>query len=191
MVLETEATKKLLFGISSDAIVGVVATLLGTILGWFLSVIQNYGRLVVYIKSWEESYVRGAGVFDERTEDIRDAKRYIFDLEIEVYNNSHVPKIARDICVVFTKKKRFHKNKLLLRCTPNDQATAHHAGGGTQYNKVAAKNVAPNEIITLTLHHGFIQEDNPFTFREQANRVYLEYKDAKNHINRILIKKLA
>ena len=188
--MENETTQALIRGISSDAIVGVVATLLGTVLGWLLGLLQNRGRLVAFIGSWKEAFTCGSGVFDGKAESIQEAKCYSFDLVIELYNSSHLPRIARDICIVYTCKAGRIRKKELLRCTPKDKATAHQAGGGTRYDQVSAINIGPNEIVTLTLHQGFTRNGDSLEFREKADMVFFEYRDARNHTHRKLISKL-
>ena len=77
--MEHETAKSIPSGISSDAIVGIIGTLLGTILGWLLSVIQNQGRMKIYIKSWEETFIRtGGGMLDREITDIDGANYYSY-----------------------------------------------------------------------------------------------------------------
>ena len=48
-----------------EAMVGVIGTILGTVLGWFLNSISNRGKIKLFVSSWENEFRWGYNVFSQ------------------------------------------------------------------------------------------------------------------------------
>ena len=126
---------------------------------------------------------------DREITDIDEANFYYYTLSVEVYNDSGKPRILREISIDYAKKTCF-REKMVMKSTPDDATTSYHSAGAIRYEKIVARNINPNEIITLELRCGFAKEANGLSLRKEANRVYFVYRDARNRQHKKLIRKL-
>ena len=84
------------------AIIGVVGTLLGTILGWLLSVLSNKGKVSVYLSSWTETFRhKDKEGFMINSASESQAEYFEYECSLDIYNSSSDTKILRDIKIVF------------------------------------------------------------------------------------------
>lgn len=167
--------------IGTDAFWGIIGTLLGTILGWLLNELTNKGRLHFYLKSWEASMdcIDGQGGY-AHCKDRSEIQFFTYNLCLEIYNSSNKPRIIRSLDIAFCKGK-----KSLIKQTPENDSTGKSFGSISLYKKVGATNIPANEVITLVMHGNYNTDQADFSVCEQADNVYLEYKNEHNRIKRI------
>lgn len=169
--------------ISGDAILGIVGTILGTVLGWVLNSLSKKGGLQFYIKSWKENFYRK----DEKDVcshncDIGEANSYSYNCFIEIFNSSGTQKIIRDIKIVFYKK-----NKELLSDVPQYDPTRSVPAPLTLYDNIIAYNIPSKQVVTIKLNNDW--KIDKIDFYNSFDRVYLTYRNERNHIKKVLLKK--
>lgn len=171
---------------SSDAVtalIGVGATLAGTILGWLLNNFSNRGKLNIFVSSWEDKFrynKMGEMVDSSKREE---AAYYTFRVSFDLYNSSGNTKIMRNIEIVFNDGK-----KDIEKVKPDDEATKRYSHPMTFYDKVEPINIPPKVVIKLNLRDGVWNTDGKLDFVWKTKKVYLVYSDEKNKIRRKLIK---
>ena len=167
------------------AIIGVIGTLLGTILGWFLNVFSGRGKISAYLSSWDEKFEYL--VFDvmNNSNSIEQTEYFEYSCSIDIYNSSVETKILRNIRIVFCNEK-----KEILSFIPNDKSTKRFSCGRTIYENIVSQNIPPNSVINLNLSSGiWIKEFNEQEIFD-ANKIYFEYVDEKSRKRRCFIKKV-
>lgn len=171
---------------SSDvvtALIGVGATLAGTILGWLLNNFSNRGKLNIFVSSWEDRFR-----YNKMGEMVDSSKReevayYTFCVSLDLYNSSGNTKIMRNIEIVFNDGK-----KDIEKIRPDDGATKRCSQHMTFYDKVEPINISPKVVIKLNLRYGVWNTDDELDFIWKTKKVYLVYLDEKNKNRRKLIK---
>ena len=166
------------------AIIGVVGTLAGTVLGWLLNSWSNRGKLRIYVCDWKDEFTYnhiGSMVSSSSAEQ---TECYSFKTSFDVYNSSGESKIMRDIEIVFSDGKKDVRHDI-----PNDQDTMRHGNSFIHYDVIGPVNVPPKTVIKLNLRDGVRKKDDALDFIWRSKKVYLQYKDENNRQKRILIKK--
>jgi hypothetical protein len=166
-------------GYTSDmtvAIIGVVGTLLGTILGWGLSTISGYGSLKNYLVEIKEELthhnVYGAQVCD-RIEQVED---YSLTIIMDMYNSSASVKIMRNIRIIFL------NNKIkLFEMIPKDLSTERYACYGFISDDIMPINIPPKSINQLNLACYLSKRDHNFYDIIKCNKIQLSYINESNH----------
>ena len=157
------------------AAIGVIGTLLGTILGWVLNSISQMGRLSFYVSRWEhevKSNVRGV-MLQCSTKD--SAENYHYELEFDVYNSSNETKIMRDVRLSFRSK-----GIALFEDKPYDGSTVSTDGRYRHYEVVSPINIPPNSVLAVSVFGGFWKRDDAgFSSIWNVDSVVLVYKDEK------------
>lgn len=170
------------------AIIGVLGTLGGTILGWFLNNLSQSGRLNIYVSSWEEKlkFNNQRGEMEESTSK-EQTEYYEYRLSLDLYNSSGEPKIMRNIKILFMENKR-----KLFESSPKDDATKRIGHPVVFYDDVSVVNVPAKTVIKLNLHSGFWkerkQENMRFDALWKSNRIYLQYTNENNKNKSIKVK---
>ncbi len=163
-------------------IIGVVGSLVGTVLGWWLNNISKQGKLKITCSKWQESFQENPhGDFIE-TNKLDTATYFDFHATLDIYNDSADVKILRNIHVIFT-----NGNTTLFSCIPHDESTERIEPYGLVGNEVAPLNINPKSIMPLTLHSGLHKEKNNFDFLASAKEVWFVYNDENNKEKRIKI----
>lgn len=168
----------------TTALIGVGATIVGTVLGWMLNNLSNRGKLNIFVSSWEDKFQHnnsfGEMVPCSNREDVRN---YSYEVSLDLYNSSGNTKIMRNIKIVFNDgKDDIEKN------TPMDDATKKFSQPLVFYDKVGPINIPPKAVIKLNLHDGVWNENGKLDFIWKSKKIYLVYTDEKNKIRRKLIK---
>ena len=161
---------------SSDAFWGILGTVVGTLMGWLLSELSNHGRLRCFVKSWHAHL----DIVDEHGEyvtcyEFMRPEYFNYDITIEVYNSSRLPKIIRDGKIAFYKNE-----KLLLESIPRDKSRETKYVTSSTYGELLAFCVPATDVVTLDLLGNIMSDKNGFPELEKANEVYFEYKDEKS-----------
>lgn len=167
------------------AIIGVAGTLLGTILGWFLNVLSNKGKLRFYLKSWSECFLQSDSYGGQKqTTNIAEAEHHRCNVTIEIYNSSRFSKAIRDIKIVYCQGKR-----LLYSTTPDDKSTPKPSMTIPSYEKVGVRNFLGNTMVTVefVLHLPKGHTDN-WSFLKHTNKIYLQYKNERGKTKRVMLR---
>ena len=87
------------------AVLGIVGTLAGTVLGWVLNSLSQKGKLKVFVKKWEEVYQKPDKLGSFEKCNSNEAEYYNYNLSLDIYNSSRETRIMRNIQVVFMDRK--------------------------------------------------------------------------------------
>ena len=102
----------------TTALIGVGATIAGTVLGWVLNNLSNRGKLNIYVSSWEDKFQYnddiGEMVSCFKREEVQS---YTYKVSFDLYNSSGNTKIMRNIQIAFSDGKRDIEKQ-----TPQDDA---------------------------------------------------------------------
>ena len=164
------------------AIIGVIGTLLGTVLGWFLNVLSNRGKVSVYLSSWTDSFRHkdNEGFMTDSTSESQ-AEYFEFECSLDIYNSSSYTKIMRDVKIVFCDGR-----KVLFSDIPNDQKVRKTGSYGT----VMPQNIPPHTVVNIQLSSCLSIKDNNLFEIFRTNNIYLEYSKEKNKVRRVSLKKV-
>ena len=103
----------------TTALIGVGATIAGTVLGWVLNNLSNRGKLNIYVSSWEDKFQYnddiGEMVSCSKREEVQS---YTYKVSFDLYNSSGNTKIMRNVQIAFSDGKRDIEKQ-----TPQDDAT--------------------------------------------------------------------
>ena len=167
------------------AIVGVIGTLAGTVLGWLLNNISQTGKLNFHLLKWQDEFKFNSSGVLKPSSSKEETKHYSYKLSLDIYNSSGETKIMRDIEIVFANRK-----KILFSDTPKDDSTVYKTQFSWRYDDLKAINIAPKTVLTLDLHNGFwAKEDDNFSLLWKTDNVYLRYKNEKNQNKKVKINK--
>ncbi len=164
------------------ALIGVGATIAGTILGWALNNISNKGKLNFYIKSWKKSFKYCEEHFLYDSPSAEKTQCYVYCLSIEIYNSSNNTKIMRDIKLSFYDKK----NELIYDI-PLDTDTEILCSPKAHYDKVGPINISAKKIKTLNLHNEIYNKKGLPSYIWNTKNIYLVYINEKSKKKKILI----
>lgn len=168
----------------TTALIGVGATIVGTVLGWMLNTLSNRGKLNIFVSSWEENFQYnnsiGEMVSCSKREEVQN---YSYKVSFDLYNSSGNTKIMRNIQIVFNDGKGD-----IEKHTPMDDATKRFSNPLVFYDKVEPINIPPKAVIKLNLHDGVWNENEKLDFIWKSKKIFLKYTDEKNKIRRKLIK---
>ena len=166
------------------ALIGVGATLAGTVLGWFLNNLSNKGKLNIFVCTWEDSFTHNNSIGEMVPCSERETvQSYSYKVSFDLYNSSGNTKIMRNIQIVFSNGK-FDIEKQ----TPKDDATKRCSHPMVFYDDVEPINIPPKAVIKLDLHGGAWNKDGKMDFIWNSKKVCLVYTDEKNKVRRKLIK---
>ena len=168
----------------TTALIGVGATIAGTVLGWMLNNLSNRGKLNIFVSSWEDSFKYNNNIGEmvpcSKREDV---ESYSYKVSFDLYNSSGNTKIMRNIQIVFSDGKNDIEKQ-----TPKDDATKKYSHPMVFYEKVEPINIPPKAVIKLDLHDGAWDKDGKLDFIWKSKKVFLVYTDEKNKVRRKLIK---
>lgn len=167
----------------TTALIGVGATIAGTVLGWVLNNLSNRGKLNIYVSSWEDKFQYndiGEMVSCSKREEVQS---YTYKISFDLYNSSGNTKIMRNIQIAFSDGKSDIEKQ-----TPQDDATKRFLSQMVFYDDVKPINIPPKAVIKLDLHNGSWNKDGELDYIWKTKKVYLIYNDEKNKIKRIFIK---
>ena len=159
-------------------IIGVIGSLLGAIIGWWLNNISRRGKLTIYV----ENGINGEFVTEEElpSTSLEKSRYFNYKFKIEIYNSSGDTKIMRDIKIVFC-----NDSNELFATIPYDKSRMIRGNGPTINKPVELFNIQPKTAIKIDLY-GFVCSDN-LNEVIQTTSVYLTYKDEQNKPKKMLI----
>ena len=168
----------------TTALIGVGATIAGTVLGWVLNNLSNRGKLNIYVSSWEDKFQYnddiGEMVLCSKREEVQ---IYTYKVSFDLYNSSGNTKIMRNIQIAFSDGKSDIEKQ-----TPQDDATKRFSSPMVFYDDVKPINIPPKAVIKLDLHNGSWNKEGELDYIWKTKKVYLIYNDEKNKTKRIFIK---
>lgn len=170
-----------------EAIIGVIGTLVGTILGWVLNNISQRGKLNVYISQWSDDFDYNEGVTISDLNAIQQTYSYSYKLTVDVYNSSAETRIMRDIRIVFKRDKN-----VLYTITPNYKADTKTVLGGvalTSHSKISTVNVSPKSVVSYNFYNHIHNNQGATDCFWEINNIALTYRNEKDKIIVVPIKK--
>lgn len=168
----------------TTALIGVGATIAGTVLGWVLNNLSNRGKLNIFVSSWEDSFKYNNSIGEMVSCFSREeVQSYSYKVSFDLYNSSGNTKIMRNVHIVFNDGKNDIEKQ-----TPKDDATKRYINPMVYYDDVEPINIPPKAVVKLDLHNGSWDKDGELDYIWNTKKVYLVYTDEKNKPRRILIK---
>lgn len=168
------------------AILGIIGTIGGTILGWFLNNLSQKGKLDIFISSWKDEfkYYNKSGLL-VKSSSIEQTENYLYELSMDLYNSSGNTKIMRNIEIVFAKD-----NSELKISVPKDNDTEKVLNKlGITYDDIKPINIPPKSVKKITVHDNFKNKNSELNFIWETNNVFLRYVNEKNKVIVVAIKK--
>jgi len=165
------------------AILGIIGTILGTVVGWLLNNISRTGKLNVYISGWKDTFqYNKIGCMSPSTT-IEQTEYYSYELETDLYNSSADTKIMRNVEIVFMDGKHPIKTSI-----PHDDATKVHRQYFASYYDVEPINIPPKTVLKYKLVNGYNNENDGLDFIWNTTNIVLSYTNEKCKIKKIPIK---
>lgn len=164
------------------ASIGVVGTLLGTILGWALNSFSQMGKINCYVSEWQDQFLYNHEGYMVPSNSKEQTEQYIFTVTLDLYNSSQRTKIMREIEVVF-----FSGKKELQSFSPKDDSTRRSNGPVSSYDRVSPINIPPQSVIQVKLHDSACVPEIDFLW--ETDKVYLRYLNGKGKKEQILLNK--
>lgn len=167
------------------SVIGVIATLVGTILGWFLNNLSNRGKLTIFTFLWKENFRRKTSFEkkDDELSEIKEIQSYSYNTKLGIYNSSANTKIMRNIEIVFNNGKKDIKT---IKPLSND--IDYYIFSSPVYKEIEAINIPPKAIAELNLHGVLPEECEELQYTKNVKNIYMIYKDETNKTKRYLIK---
>lgn len=136
---------------------GIIGTVVGVVLGWFISFLNNYGRTSFYLNNVRISYLdsdNGGGFNDAELSDNSVFGTLIF--EFDICNTSAKSALFRNIrCLLKSNGKE--KTKTLF-----DESTYRVQNQASHYDKIEILNLSPKSIRKVNFYLHLDKEDLDF-----------------------------
>lgn len=166
------------------ALLGIVGTLGGTVLGWVLNNLSQRGKLNIYVSAWKDELEYNHNGEMVSSSSIEQTKSYSYRLKLDLYNGSGETKIMRNIEIVFA------KNKEVLYCSmPKDEATKRISHPVAFYDNVLPINIPPKAVIHIELFDWVWNDNGSLDFIWETTSVFLRYVNEKNKNVSVMINK--
>lgn len=161
------------------AVIGIIGTLAGTILGWFLNNISRRGKIKAFVVEWDERCELNDTGRMVDSPSYEEAEYYSYSITLDIYNSSSDTKIMRDFRMEFLKA-----HKVVVA----DEPLNADDKGELFYRAMGVLNVPPKSIVPLHLCGGFWRSN--FELFDEINvssKVRLSYRDDKNVDKHIMV----
>lgn len=166
------------------AIIGVLGTLAGTILGWILNSLSNKGRLKIFVSSWEDKFMHQDSCgYMAPSSSIDETEFYTYEFSLDVYNSSSESRIMRDVIVSFNDGK-----KDIEQSTPKDDSTKHGGNPLWFYRAIGPITIPPKTVVNIKLHNGSNRQNGGLDYIWKTKKVFIKYRNERNKQKRVLIK---
>lgn len=162
---------------------GIIGALLGVITTFIMTqLIRKIGKTYFYFSEWKGNFYStdNYGGYRE-VSDITKTDSYYYKFKLQIYNNSEINKVFRDIKIVF------HLQYNIVESIPNDVSKQSSSTGGTQKHELSFINVLPKQMLEFKVD-SFI-ENNLLELGE-IKEIYFVAKDYRNRKIKKLIKKI-
>ena len=154
-------------------IIGIIGTILGAIIGWFLNYMSNHlGKIDVEVNNFRDK--------------LNKSNQYGYIFKLFLYNTSAKPQYIRDLQVVFCDKYNCEllKSKPCIgKYTFNTLCDVMEAKKG-QSSVIYINGYAPYEIELAD----FINKDS-YKCLKHSDRIFLLYKDHRKKIKKVYLRK--
>jgi hypothetical protein len=129
------------------ATIGVVGTLLGVTLGYFLNLFKSSGKLKIYINSVTITYSErdNQGGMVSKEKKTSNSERATVLLDLDIYNSASEYRIMREIMLRI--ESNDHKKTVILR----DESTRRAGSYMIKIDDLKVITIAPKAIINLNL----------------------------------------
>lgn len=166
-----------------EAMVGVIGTILGTVLGWFLNSISNRGKIKLFISSWENEF-RCRNEYGDMVKPPAPEKveYYSCSFALDIYNSSGEPKIMRNIQLAYNNGKSD-----VIKHIPQDEDSRRNSSGLIRYDDIMPLTIPAKSVFQIHLRDGFWHQSTEFPSLWNVEKVYLLYTDENNKEKRTLI----
>ena len=162
----------------SEAIIGVIGTLLGTILGWILGRI-DFGRLrISFDNTTYEFSVPGSMCYIPGVKS-NEIYLYKFSTTMQLFNGSNTNRVVRTVQMIFNDGKQ----DLLLIDADNDD-TKRYATHAIFYDKMDIANIPEHTGVDLKMHICTGDIDNIL----KTKKIFIQYKNQNLKTKRIFLK---
>lgn len=170
------------------ALIGVGATIAGTILGWMLNVISNFGKLNIYISSWKDEFTKHDIGKDVPAKNKDEVEHYGYKCMLDIYNSSAETKIMRNTRVVFLNGKTE-----LKKFIPLDDSTRikNNMCYAVSYDNLGVLNIPAKSVVSISFHNWIWYNDTKgatLDFLWNAKSIYIKYEDEKNKTKKVKVK---
>lgn len=166
------------------ALLGILGTLGGTVLGWVLNNLSQHGKLNIFISSWKDKFEYNETGCMTLSSSIEQTEDYSYNVSFDLYNSSGETKIMRNIEIIFSNGKEE------LYCSiPKDDSTKRISSPYIHYEDILPINIPPKSIMHIELHNWLSKSDGTLDNIWNTTHIYLKYINEKNRKKKILIRK--
>lgn len=149
------------------ALIGIGATIAGTVLGWILNNLSNKGKLNIYVSSCKVNFLKsdlmGGMIKCYNKSEVEEFKYFAL---CDLYNSSANQKIMRDIKICFSDGK---KDLKVFNCN-------------------VILNIPAKTVCNKSFSDIIFSKNVNIDFIWKTKKIYLVYTNEKNKTKRILIK---
>lgn len=155
------------------AIISVIGTLSGVLLGVLLNKIFSSGRLKIFQNDFEISYFESdnVGGFIRKDKFTTKTEHANINFELDFYNSSSEPKIARNIFFLMENKQTKIRSKIY------DLDTQRLSDGRNIRDELETINIPPKAVLNFKLAVYILKENLHLV---KKSRMYMHYKNSKN-----------
>lgn len=152
---------------------GLIGALLGVTITLVTTHFLKHGKLIIYPIELKANFSKYEHGYSKETLTIDDAEYASFDLDIEIYNSSDLPKALRQF------KIQFYKDDYLLKeVLPKDNSTKRTGQYFTIRDEMNILNLTPKSIERLSFHLDFDSDET--VSLKGYNRIVLTFLNHKN-----------
>lgn len=161
-----------------NAIIGIIGTLSGVILGAIINQIARSGGLKIYSNDFNISFEKQSEHGDLVPQDQIDSKTISVSIEfcLDLFNSSSQQKVGREICLVLKKDGKELNEKI------KDLSTIRYSQYSSHTDQLINFNIPPKTIENLKLA-AYIKKEN-YDWIE-GSIFFFEFRDSKNKRKRI------
>lgn len=168
----------------TTALIGIGATIVGTILGWVLNSISQMGRLRIYVCEWKE-------IYEKRDEmccmipcnNIDEAEYYRGELSLNIYNSSRDTKAMRNIRLVYINGKQE-----LFSVVPKDDSTKKTFSSYVHYDDISVINIPGRNVLSITIHTSSNRGDEMWNYINDSTKIIMSYSNEKDKKRKLVVK---
>ena len=165
-----------------EAIIGVVGTLLGTILGWLLAR-WNIGKLYISLDINDEKFYRLGKLGDVSPTSKGELYSVEFSFVIHLYNSFPINRAIRECELVFID----FQGKQLKRMAIDDKATRRYAAHATWYDSIGVVNISGYE--SKDIDAAVFLQDLDLLYK--IAKIEFHYKNEKREKKRLKYKEIS
>ena len=162
----------------SDAMIGVIGTLMGTILGWILGRL-DFGRLHIAFDNFIYEFGAPGSLFHIHGVQPNEVHSYKLSTTIQLYNSSNRNMILRNASFIFSDGKTD-----LFSEEAYDDSTRRFVAKSLDYDKLEIVNIPPHQGLNYNVHIYTTKIDEIL----RCKKIYFCYKSEKLKTKRIHFK---